>query len=129
MSNPTVPRTAEVRRTVRIEDTAAALNPDLPAAASTPFVLAIAELAAHAVIEDQLADGEITVGVSAEIAHRAPTPVGQELIATAELTERDGHKLSYSIEVRQGESVVATVRHRRAIVRASAIAERLNQGG
>jgi predicted thioesterase len=128
MSNPAT-RTVQIRRTVRLEDTAAALNPDLPAAASTPFVLSIAELAAHALIEDQLADGEITVGVSAEITHMAPTPVGQELVASAELTERDGRKLAYSIEVKQGDAVVARVSHRRAIVRAAAIAERLAQTG
>jgi fluoroacetyl-CoA thioesterase len=121
--------TAKVSRTVRPEDTAAALNADLPAAASTPFILAIAELAAHSVIETDLAEGEITVGTSADIRHLAPSPVGSTLDVRAELLERKGRRLSFSIEVHQGDDLVATVAHQRAIVRAADIATRLAGSG
>jgi fluoroacetyl-CoA thioesterase len=114
-----------ITRLVRLEDTAAALNSNLPAAASTPFVLSIAELAAHEAIASDLVEGEITVGMSATIEHMAPSPVGATLVAVANLVERDGRRLTFDIVVTQGEETVATVSHKRAVVLAAKIAERL----
>ncbi|MGV9797784.1 thioesterase family protein [Mycobacterium sp. NPDC003449] len=104
------------------DDTAAAWGPEFPAAASTPFVLSMAELVCHSVLSPTLADGEITVGAGVELTHDRPSPVGVTLTAHATLEERRGRKAFFSVEVvDESGQVVAQVRHTRAVVKRSVI--------
>ncbi|BBY62585.1 hypothetical protein MHEL_08280 [Mycolicibacterium helvum] len=108
-------------------DTAAAWGPEFPAAASTPFVLAMAELVCHSVLAPTLADGEITVGAGVELTHDRPSPVGATLTAHATMEDRLGRKASFSVEVvDESGQVVAHVRHIRAVLKRSAIEAALN---
>ncbi len=119
--------TASATRSRRVTDadTAATFGPDFPPAASTPFVLGLAEVACHDAVSGSLGEGEITVGTSAQIDHLAPTPVGDELTAHATLERRDGRRLDFQVEVRDAREVVARVRHTRAIVERQRILDRL----
>jgi fluoroacetyl-CoA thioesterase len=116
---------AILRRTVTASDTAAGFGPDFPEAASTPFVLGLAEVASHEVVRESLAPGDITVGVRAEIKHLAPSPVGAELTARSKLVVRRGRRLFFHIEVLDGNEIVARIRHQRAVVNAAHMRERL----
>jgi acyl-CoA thioesterase len=49
-----------------------------------------------------------TVAAGAEIRFRAPTRVGDELVATAVERDRDGRDGTYDVTVTAGETVVAT---------------------
>lgn len=109
------------QRTVTEADTAAALDASLPPAASTPFVLAIAEGACHLALAERIGEDELSVGARAEIEHLAPSPVGAELIASAELVSEEAPKFSFEVEVLEGERTVARVKHTRAIVPRAAI--------
>ncbi|AQA06606.1 hypothetical protein BVC93_22110 [Mycobacterium sp. MS1601] len=109
-------------RTVGHQDTAAAWGPEFPAAASTPFILSMAELVCHSVLAPQLARDEITVGAGVELSHDRPSPVGAMLTARATLEDRRGRKASFTVEVVDaGGQVVAQVRHTRAVVQRSVI--------
>jgi len=119
------PRVASVRRPVSRADSAAAWGEEFPPAASTPFVLGLAETACHRAVAGELAPGEITVGTRAVIEHLCPSPVGATLVAEAELTARDGGRLRFAVEVLEGERVVARVEHWRAVVDRSRMLERL----
>lgn len=119
--------TGSLRKIVGAEDTAAGFGPSFPQAASTPFVLGLAEVACHNAIADELGTGEITVGTSATIEHRSPSPIGATLTAQARLTERTGRRLQFEVEVFDGDEVCATVRHSRAVVLGEQIAARLAQ--
>ena len=112
---------------VRAEDTAAAWGDEFPSAASTPFLLAQAELASHAAVSPQLADGEITVGTTAAIEHVGASRVGATLRTVAALQSRTGRRLRFTIEVHDGDRIVALVSHERAIVRRSAVEAALEQ--
>jgi predicted thioesterase len=112
-------------RTVTADDTAAAWGAAFPPAASTPFVLGLAEVACHELVADRLADGEITVGVAAEIEHLAPSPVGATLVASPDLTSEEGRTFAFAVEVHDGETLVARVRHRRARVERERMMARL----
>lgn len=116
---------AELSRTITPSDTAATFGDAFPEAASTPFVLGLAEVACHNVVEDSLSNGEITVGTYASIEHRLPSPVGATLIARARLEERNGRRLRFMVDVYDGDDVCATVEHHRAIADAAKIAARL----
>jgi predicted thioesterase len=106
---------SELRATVRPSDTAEQFGPDFPPAAATPFVLGLAEVACHRAVESLLKEGEITVGIRADVAHLLPSPVGVELVASAELTQRFKRRLHFRVDVRERDRVVAIVRHTRAI--------------
>lgn len=110
-----------IAREVRPEDTAAAWGSDFPPAASTPFVLGLAELACHALVAPELDAERITVGAGARIEHLAPSRVGATLTATAELIARDGRRLSFRAEVHDAGRLVARIKHERAIVARAAI--------
>jgi fluoroacetyl-CoA thioesterase len=114
--------TAELRRTVGAADTAAAWGPDFPAAASTPFVLSLAELVCHGMLTDSLADDEITVGAGVELTHDRPSPLGATLTARATLLDRQGSKALFTVDVTddKGQSV-ARVKHTRAVIKRSVV--------
>lgn len=124
---PEIGESATIEREVTHADTAAAWGPDFPPAASTPFVLGLAEITCHAAVAPGLESGEITVGLRATIDHVAPTRVGATLRAVARLTATDRGRLDFEVEVTDAGRTVATVAHRRAAVSAARIAERLEQ--
>lgn len=112
-------------RVVTEADTATAWGDQFPPAASTPFALGLAEVACHSAVESGLNKGEITVGIGATIRHLAPSPVGATLRGSAELIERNGRHLSFSVKVEDDGQVVAEVEHSRVIVDRDAMLERL----
>ncbi len=92
---------ASVSAVVSDADTAiSAGSGDVPVLA-TPRVLALAEAATMAAISPHLAPGMTSVGTSASLEHRRPSPVGAELVVEAELTEVDGRRLVFSFIARE----------------------------
>src|SRR4051794_16317816 len=107
---------ARVELTVTDADTAQSLGSgDVPVLA-TPRVLALAEAATVAATARQMPGGVTTVGTRAEIEHRAATPIGRTVTATATLTKVDGRRLVFDVLVRDGENTVAEVRVERALL-------------
>jgi predicted thioesterase len=60
-----------------------------------------------------------TVGFHVDVKHVSPAKPGASMITTAKLTAIDRRKLTFSVEARDGERLVGTGRHRRAIVSAA----------
>ena len=83
---------------------------------STPTLLALAEEACVAAIDGDVPEGQTSVGNFAEINHERPTPVGCEVEAEATLLGHHGPRLEFQVIVRQGDDVVARIRHRRILV-------------
>ncbi|WP_412519761.1 hypothetical protein K8Z49_17360 [Actinomadura madurae] len=108
-------------KTVAPADTAAAWGDEFPPAASTPFVLGMAELACHRILAPELSPDELTVGAGVELSHDRPSPVGITLTARARLVDRQGRRATFEVEVSDGQHVVATIRHRRVVVPRAAI--------
>jgi predicted thioesterase len=106
----------EMQREVTLADTAAAWDPSLPPAASTPFVLGLAELACHAILAPELSEDELSVGTGATIEHLGASRVGATLVARARTTSREGRRATFAVEVHDGARLVARVEHGRAIV-------------
>ncbi len=121
------PKGADVLRRVALDDTAAAFGTMFPPAASTPFVLGLAEVTCHKAVANQLREGETTVGVRAEIEHMAPSPVGAELAVHAELVQSEGGRLTFAVVVKEDNRIVARVSHQRAIVDTARILRRLER--
>ncbi|MFI5066716.1 MAG: thioesterase family protein [Streptosporangiales bacterium] len=82
-------------------DTATAMGSgDVPVLA-TPRLLALAEAAAVAAITPGLDPGLTSVGTSAALEHKRPSPVGAEVEVEAELAEVDGRRLVFRFIARQ----------------------------
>jgi fluoroacetyl-CoA thioesterase len=92
---------ASVSAVVSDADTAiSAGSGDVPVLA-TPRMLALAEAATVAAISPHLTPDMTSVGTSASLEHRRPSPVGAELVVEAELTEVDGRRLVFSFIARE----------------------------
>ena len=83
---------------------------------ATPRVVALAEAATLAALAGQLDPGNTSVGTRVELDHLAPSPVGAEVEATAELVEVAGRRLTFTVKVTQDGRVVARGRITRAVV-------------
>jgi fluoroacetyl-CoA thioesterase len=59
----------------------------------------------------------VTVGTRIEVDHLAAALPGRPVVAVAEVIAVDGRRISFAIEVRQGERLLMKGRHRRAIVK------------
>src|ERR1035441_10920487 len=87
---------ATVRAVVTEDDTAAAMGSgDVPVLA-TPRLLALAEAAAMAAIAPYLDPASTSVGTSATLEHKRASPLTEELVVEAELTEVAGSRLGFS---------------------------------
>lgn len=82
----------------------------------TPTILALAEGACVSAIEDDLPEGDTSVGQWAEIEHIQPTAIGEAVQAEATLIGHHGRRLEFQVIIRQGDDIVAKIRHRRVLV-------------
>jgi predicted thioesterase len=111
------------------EHTAAVVGSgDVPVLA-TPIVLALAERACVRAIAGELPEDQTSVGAFAEIEHERPTCVGARVTAEATLIGHHGRRLEFQVMVRDGETIVARVRHRRVIVHRQRFLDKLAQAG
>lgn len=83
---------------------------------ATPQMILLVERAGVAAIDHLLPEGYLTVGARLDVRHLAPTPVGFEVRAVAELVEVDGRRLDFRVTVHDGVELVGEGRHERYIV-------------
>lgn len=83
---------------------------------ATPAMVALIEAAAVACVESHLGEDKETLGIHIDVEHIAATPVGLQVTATAELIERDGRRLVFSVAARDEREVIGRGRHTRVIV-------------
>lgn len=90
-----------VRIVVADTDTAIALGSGDVPVLGTPRLLALAEAAAVAAIRPGLEPGMTSVGTSAALEHKRPSPVGAEVVVEAVLTDVAGRRLGFRFIARQ----------------------------
>jgi predicted thioesterase len=125
----------EVRLVAGENDTARHLGSGGVQVLATPQMVLLMERAAVAAVDPLLPEGYRTVGARLDIRHLAPTPVGFEVRAEAELLEVEGRRLTFRVQVREetpgkpedeGE-IVGTGLHERAIINVQRFSERVAQ--
>lgn len=97
-------------------DTAIALGSGDVAVLATPRVVALSEEAAVAALAGSLPEGATTVGTNITLDHLAATGVGFSVTATATVTSVEGKQVSFSVEVRENDKLVARGTHTRLVV-------------
>ena len=86
---------------------------------STPAMIGLMEITSHRSVEELLAEGQTTVGYEVHVRHLAPAAPGSTIVVTTRLNEVKGNKLYFEVECRQGDKVLGSGIHKRAIVPAN----------
>ena len=86
---------------------------------STPAMIGLMEITSHRSVERLLPEGHTTVGYEVHVRHLAPAPPGTTVVVSTRLAEVNGNKLYFEVECRQGETLIGSGTHKRAIVPAA----------
>lgn len=106
----------EITAVVTDRDTAQAIGSGEVLVLATPRVVALVEAATVAAVAGALDADTTTVGTRVELDHLAPSPVGAEVTATAELTDVAGRRLTFDVRLTSGPDLLARGRVTRAAV-------------
>lgn len=97
---------------------------DLPVLA-TPAMVAFMENAALSAVEDQLLEGNTTVGAMIQTTHLKPTALGDTVLVTATLLEVEGRKLTFSVVASDSQGKIGEGTHIRYVVDRNKFMEKL----
>ena len=97
---------------------------EFPPVLATARMIALMEVAASRVLLPLLGPGDLSVGVTVDINHTAPTPLGAEVTATARYAGREGKLFLFEVSCADKGGEVGRGWHKRAIVSS----ERLQAG-
>ena len=107
---------ASIVHTVVDADTAEATGSGDVPVLSTPRALALLEAACVAAVVGELEPGRTSVGTSVVLDHTAPTPVGAELTAEADLVAVEGRTLRFAVRLHDAAEQVAAGTLERVLV-------------
>jgi len=120
MKEPLLNSTATARMVVGDTDLASALpmasGDAFPAVLATARMVALMEIASARLLHPCLGAGELSVGVSVEVTHTAPTPKGATVMAEARYLGREGKLFLFEIVASDQGGEIGRARHKRAIV-------------
>jgi predicted thioesterase len=83
---------------------------------STPALIGFLEQTSHRAILPFVEEGEVSVGTRVEVDHLAAAFLGRPVVATARVATVEGRRITFEVEVHQGDKLVMKGRHGRAIV-------------
>jgi predicted thioesterase len=92
---------------------------------STPNLVLLLEEAAIEGLAPHLRADQASVGSRIDIAHTAPTLLGQTVTATATVTEVDRRRVVFDITVEDDTEVIGTGTHERFVIDLPAFEDRL----
>lgn len=98
------------------EHTAAHLGSGDLRVLATPSMILFMEMAARKLLAEHLPPGFSSVGARVDVRHLAPSPVGADIRAVAEITEVNGNKITFSVEAWEGEKQIGSGTHWRVVI-------------
>ena len=101
---------------VQQRDTAEEIGSGSLSVLATPCMIALMEGASCAAIEKGLSAGKTTVGISMNIDHTAPTPVGLNVTAEATVIDIQGKMITFSVHAYDEKGEIGRGIHKRCIV-------------
>jgi fluoroacetyl-CoA thioesterase len=115
---------AEITHTVELQHTLAAHVEWLPRVLTTPDMIRWMEIACFRALQPFCEGDETTVGTHIDVAHRAPTPIGGRVVATAVLERIDGRFYFMKVTARDESGVIGEGHVARAFVSMGKFKER-----
>ena len=109
----------QLEQTVTEELTAATVGSGLLPVFGTPFMAAMMENAAMTCLQNFLEEGQGSVGTHLEISHDAPTPIGMNVWAEAEITavSENGKMVDFTVKAWDEKGPIGSGTHTRAIIK------------
>ena len=101
------------------------LGPEVTPGLSTPSLVTWMELSSRENAAPLLNPGEDTVGVSVEIKHLAPTPVGMKVRVVSKLQSVEGRIYSFEVEAFDEVEKIGEATHTRASIKVAKFAARI----
>ena len=83
---------------------------------ATPAMMCLMEQAAAELVERNLPEDLTSVGISINVSHKAPTPIGMTVKAEAIITKIDGRKITFDVKASDGVDEIGIGTHERFIV-------------
>jgi predicted thioesterase len=83
---------------------------------ATPAMIGLMEWTSHRSVERLLPSNHTTVGYEVHVRHLLPSPPGSTIVVTSRLAEVKGNKLYFEVECRDGDRLIGSGTHKRAIV-------------
>lgn len=94
---------------------------------ATPVMIALMESAAVDCVEHRLPPKHTSLGIHISVDHKAPTPVGHSIKATAELVEINDQRLKFNVAVVDNLRMIGSGMHIRVIVKIEEFRNRLSK--
>ena len=118
--DPELNGSASAEMHVSAADLASALNfeatDSYPAVFATSRMVALMEVAASRILRPLLAPDELSVGVSIDVTHTAPTPAGARVVATARYLGREEKFYLFEVVAQDSGGEIGRATHKRAVV-------------
>lgn len=108
--------TLSLDKVVKAEETAIKVGSGGMEVFATPMLVALMENAAFNLAQNELDNGDTTVGISVNIKHLKANLVGDKLKCVATLVNIDGRRLEFNVKVTQGDIIIGEGEHSRFIV-------------
>ena len=112
---------------VELKHTLSAHHPQLPPVHSTPDMIRLMETACFHALQPYCDEGEITVGISIHVEHRAASGIGMEIRAAAELESFDGRFYTMRVQARDGIQEIGHGTVGRAVVHVPSFVNRMRE--
>jgi fluoroacetyl-CoA thioesterase len=117
----------EAVETVELRHTLAAHHPELPPVYSTPDMIRLMETACFHALQPFCDEGEISVGISVHVEHRAASGIGVKIRAEAELESFDGRFYIMRVLAHDGTQEIGRGTVGRAVVHVPSFIERMRE--
>jgi fluoroacetyl-CoA thioesterase len=117
----------EAAETVELKHTLSAHDPELPPVYSTPDMIRLMEIAAFQALQPYCDQGEITVGVSIHVEHRAASGIGVRIQAEAELESFDGRFYTMRVRAHDGTQEIGRGTVGRTVVHVPSFIKRMRE--
>ena len=117
----------EAEEIVDRQHTLAAHHPELPPVYSTPDMIRLMETACFHALQPYCDEGEITVGISIHVEHRAASGIGMRIQAEAELESFDGRFYIMRVRAHDGTQEIGSGTVGRAVVHVPSFVKRMRE--
>lgn len=97
----------------------------LPQVLATPVMILMMENAALNAIRSYLDLGESAVGTAIDVRHLAPTPVGHNVRAEAEVIKVEGKRIEFKVSASDETGEIGNGTHQRMVINLRSFNERL----
>jgi len=117
----------ELTQKTQPEHSARRFYENLPDVFATPFLGGLMEQVSAMLIDEHLEPGMQSVGMSMNLKHLAPTPLGMEVRVVTEVTAVEGRKLTFRLEAFDEVEKIGEATHERFIIKADKFNARVEE--